>query len=551
MGGIREISIRQKLTLIIVATSAIALLLAGAGFFAYEVVTFPSKILQSLSSLAGVVAGNSSAAIVFNDPKAGEESLRALRTIPSIRNAYLYRNDGTILASYSGEESRQEAMTPPAGFYGEHVGGDYAEVFRPVVLGNETVGGIAIRSDLRERESRLWGYLQIVLVVLVLSLLVAFAVAALLQRVVTQPILSLARLAKRVSVEHDYKLRGVKESEDEIGSLVEGFNGMLSEIEARDSALVKAQTDLQRHVVDLQKEVSDRQRAEKGLAEKTAELQRSNAELEQFAYVASHDLQEPLRMVSSYTQLLARRYKDRLDGDALEFIGYAVDGVNRMQTLIRDLLQYSRVGTRGKPLNAVECEPVFVDAVKNLQAAIEESGARISHDPLPTVMADDTQLGQLFQNLIGNAIKYRDSKPPEVHMGCKKDGTHWLFFVRDNGIGIDPQYAERIFIIFQRLHAKGEYQGTGIGLSVCKKIVERHGGRIWVESAVGQGATFYFTLPASLTAAAIRSMGTESALKAFTAPRWTARNPRELWNKSEYTWNCCVLLPALVWLTVC
>ena len=207
-------------------------------------------------------------------------------------------------------------------------------------------------------------------------------------------------------------------------------------------------------------------------------------------------------MVSSYTQLLSRRYKDRLDGDAHEFIGYAVDGVNRMQTLIRDLLQYSRVGTRGKPLSAVECEPLFVNAVKNLQAAIEESGARISHDPLPTVMADDTQLGQLFQNLIGNAIKYRDSKPPEVHVGCKKDGTHWLFFVRDNGIGIDPQYAERIFIIFQRLHAKGEYQGTGIGLSVCKKIVERHGGRIWVESAVGQGATFYFTLPASLTAAA-------------------------------------------------
>ena len=502
MGGIREISIRQKLTLIIMATSAVALLLAGAGFFAYEVVTFPTKILQSLSSLAGVVAGNSSAAIVFNDPKAGEESLRPLRTIPSIRNAYLYRNDGTILASYSGEGSRQEAMTPPPGFYGEHIGGDYAEAFRPVVLGNETVGGIAIRSDLRERESRLWGYLQIVLVVLVLSLLVAFAVAALLQRVVTGPILSLAQLAKRVSVQHDYTLRGVKESEDEIGSLVEGFNGMLSEIEARDSALVKAQTDLQRHVVDLQKEVSDRQRAEKGLAEKTAELQRSNAELEQFAYVASHDLQEPLRMVSSYTQLLARRYKDRLDGDALEFIAYAVDGVNRMQTLIRDLLQYSRVGTRGKPLSAVECEPLFVNAVKNLQAAIEESGARISHDPLPTVMADDTQLGQLFQNLIGNAIKYRDSKPPEVHVGCKKDGTHWLFFVRDNGIGIDPQYAERIFIIFQRLHAKGEYQGTGIGLSVCKKIVERHGGRIWVESAVGQGATFYFTLPASLTAAA-------------------------------------------------
>jgi light-regulated signal transduction histidine kinase (bacteriophytochrome) len=316
-----------------------------------------------------------------------------------------------------------------------------------------------------------------------------------LQRVVSFPILNLARVARRISNEHDYSQRAVKETSDEIGALVEGFNEMLSQIETRDGALTQAQGDLEKRVRDLQREVAERQRAEKRLAEKAVELERSNAELEQFAYVASHDLQEPLRMVSIYTQLLAKRYGPKLDGSALEFIDFAVDGVKRMRLLIRDLLEYSRVGTRGKFLAMTDCNAVLDLTLNNLEAVIEESHARITRDPLPVIMADDVQLGQLFQNLIINAIKYHDSEPPEIHVGCKQEESRWLFWVRDNGIGIDPQYAERIFIIFQRLHGKGEYAGTGIGLAICKKIVERHGGKIWVESELGKGATFYFTLP--------------------------------------------------------
>jgi signal transduction histidine kinase len=242
-----------------------------------------------------------------------------------------------------------------------------------------------------------------------------------------------------------------------------------------------------------------RKQMEQALAQKAQELERSNKDLEQFAYVASHDLQEPLRMIASYTQLLQRRYGSKLDADAHEFITFAVEGAARMQSLINDLLAYSRVGTRPKDFAAVDCNEVLKRALKNLEIAIEESTAKVTAAPLPTVMGDLTQLTQLFQNLIGNAIKFRGDKPAVVHISAELAGQppaqEWHFAVRDEGIGIDPQYFERIFVIFQRLHSREEYCGTGIGLAVCKKIVERHGGRIWVESQPGRGSTFHFTVP--------------------------------------------------------
>ncbi|MDX2242419.1 MAG: response regulator [Leptolyngbyaceae cyanobacterium bins.302] len=225
------------------------------------------------------------------------------------------------------------------------------------------------------------------------------------------------------------------------------------------------------------------------------ELTRSNAELQQFAYIASHDLQEPLRMVTSYLQLLERRYKDRLDADANDFIQYAVDGALRMRRLIHDLLTYSRIGTRGRPFELTSAQEAVDRAIANLQVAIAESTAEITYQHLPTLQADPTQLTQLFQNLIGNGIKFRSQASPQVQIAANRLDDAWLFSVQDNGIGIDPQYADRIFVIFQRLNNRVEYAGTGIGLAVCKKIVERHGGKIWMQSALGAGATFYFTIP--------------------------------------------------------
>jgi PAS domain S-box-containing protein len=242
-------------------------------------------------------------------------------------------------------------------------------------------------------------------------------------------------------------------------------------------------------------DITERKLAEDALQKRTAELARSNADLEQFAYVASHDLQEPLRAVASYTQLLARRYQHRLDGDAHRFIDRTTAAVSRMQALIRDLLAYSRVGTRGEVFGPTDCEGVLREALENLQAAVAETDATITHDRLPVIAADALQLRQLLQNLIGNALKFRGERPPAVHVSARRVDRMWRFGVRDNGIGIEPEYAERIFVIFQRLHSRRTYPGTGVGLAICKKIVERHGGRIWVESRLGEGTTFCFELP--------------------------------------------------------
>ncbi len=276
------------------------------------------------------------------------------------------------------------------------------------------------------------------------------------------------------------------EGRNEIGELAESFDLMTERL----------QTTLASRA-ELDREVEQRKQAAEQLVRTAAELERSNQELQQFAYVASHDLQEPLRMVTSYLQLLQRRYQGRLDADADEFIGYAVDGAQRMKTLILDLLTYSRVGSRSQPFVPVAMEAVLADTLNNLQEAVRESGGQVHHDPLPEVRADAGQMRQLLQNLIGNALKFHGETPPQVHVSAAPDPDGWRFAVRDNGIGIDPRFFERIFVVFQRLHTRDEYSGTGIGLAVCKKIVERHGGRIWVESAPNQGAAFCFTLPAA------------------------------------------------------
>ena len=294
-----------------------------------------------------------------------------------------------------------------------------------------------------------------------------------LNRVVVGPIRRLGRDARRVA-------------EGDLGHPVRGEG-------SPDLVALGEDVDaMRRRILD---EVDQLNAASADLARQADDLARSNADLEQFAYVASHDLQEPLRMVASYVQLLSRRYKGKLDKDADEFIAFAVDGATRMQNLIRDLLTYSRVTRLARPMEVVDTGQALLAALVNLKVAVEEARAHVAYDSLPPVRGDATALIALFQNLVGNAVKFRGGRTPEIRIEAARRGDEWIFSVKDNGIGFDPQYRERVFVIFQRLNTRDKYEGTGIGLAICKKIVERHGGRIWVETKPGEGSTFFFSLP--------------------------------------------------------
>lgn len=293
---------------------------------------------------------------------------------------------------------------------------------------------------------------------------------------------------------HSQSLRGVLESGEGQRIEITALHRDAYEFPA-ELAVSPIQWDGTRFFAAFARDVTERKDAQQKLARKAEELARSNADLEVFAYVASHDLQEPLRMVASYTQLLARRYDGKLDAEADEFIGFAVDGAARMQQLIQDLLSYSRLTTRGKAPYFTLADAACRSAVENLQESIKTANATVTVGPLPAVLADAMQLTQLFQNLIGNAIKYRNERTPEIRVSAASTANEWIFSVEDNGIGIEPQYFERIFQMFQRLHTRNEYSGTGIGLAICRRIVERHGGRIWVESKYGLGSTFFFSIP--------------------------------------------------------
>jgi signal transduction histidine kinase len=488
----KDLPIYQKLISLVVLSSTVSLLVMGISIMTYDAFTFTRQSFADLKTQGEIIGANSVAAVTFLDPLTASQYLSSLAAKQSIVAAAIYGADGHIFARYARLGTRQVFPLLPE--QGQRIENGDALYFHVMMQDGKQIGTVYLRANLGRNE-RLLQYAIIVLGAIVIGLVVGVFASLKLQALISIPLQQITKVARTLIHHGDdpssaYRERVVKLGNDEIGVLADAFNQMLSYMEKRDATLVEINHSLGA-------EVMERKRTQTQLDEKIQNLAQSNAELEQFAYVSSHDLQEPLRMVASYTQLLERRYRDKFDADGLEFLSYIVDGAKRMQQLIGDLLDLSRIGTQVQPLTVFASEDALTVALTNLSVAIQENAAEIVIDPLPRVLADPSQLTQLFQNLIANAIIYRRDEPPQIHIHAQKKDAQWQFSITDNGIGIAAEHSERIFVIFQRLHGRSEYPGTGIGLAICKKIVERHGGRLWVESQEGKGSTFHFLLAAA------------------------------------------------------
>ncbi len=487
---LRDFPIRTKLIVMAMVTSLAALGVSSIALVIVDVASFRSALRSDLESTGSIIANNSTGALSFRNPADAGEVLGALRDRSNIRSACTYDESGQIFAAYSRKSER--GSTCPSRPEPEKAGftSDALIVYRPVILGDKRIGTIYIDSSMEGFWDNLRSQGIALAVVLGFAGLLSFLISSRLQRLISGPVLALANAADKVSETKDFSFRATKETEDEVGQLVDAFNRMLSQISQQNAQMAGLLESEQRAANRLAELNAD-------LGNSNANLTRSNEALERFAFVASHDLQEPLRMITAYSQLLVKTHPGEFDKEAAMFVGNIVEGTKRMRELLADLLAYTEIsaGPEGPAeAEAVDLNLVIENVRQNLKATIDENGAVITSDALPTLAAHKGHFVPLFQNLIGNAIKYRSEHPPRIHISVQKTDGQFRFAVADNGMGIDPEYHEKIFAMFKRLHGK-KIPGTGIGLAICQRVVERYGGRIWVESQVGQGATFLFTLP--------------------------------------------------------
>lgn len=476
-GRFREWPIKKKLMVIIMLTTTVALLLSGIGILVSDGFLFYGYLQRDLSALARIISDNTTAALAFDDPRSATETLAALRARPHLVTACVYRADNTVLARYSRPGSAENC--PLASAVEEiQIEGSHLRTSWPIFLQQRRIGSLILLYDLGEIWERVRLFGVTVLLVLLLSIAIAVVLSSKLRAIIATPLTQLASVATSVSESKDYSIRAQKSSADEIGILVDAFNEMLSGIQSRDNELRKALLDVQRS---------------------NESLARSNEDLERFAFIASHDLQEPLRMITAYSQLLVKQYPSGLAGQGATFVSNIVGGTTRMRALLADLLAYTEIGAKqDRPMEDVPLDVVLEKVLLNLEVLIKDNGAQVTSDPLPTISGYEAHFVSLFQNLIGNAIKYRSEDAPRVHVSVRRSHGNLQVSVKDNGIGIDPEYHSKIFVAFKRLHGQQKITGTGIGLAICQRVVEHYGGRIWVESRLGEGAVFIFTLPATM-----------------------------------------------------
>jgi signal transduction histidine kinase len=485
MFSFRNLSIKHKLTLLSVLASGSALILACGAFVVYDGWTFRDALVQTISTQARIVGANSAAALLFGDPRAATETLAALNAEPAVLSAAIYSRDGKLFASYLRADKTQDPdddvqlpQVSPKQPEIHRFEASYLDLSRPIIFQKGTVGMVAIRADLEMLRDRQLRYVWIAAAVLFICIVGSIGVSLWFQRRISQPVLELAATAKRVSQDKDFSVRAKAGSSDEIGLLVETFNEMLARIQEQNQALEKARDQLEERVI-----------------ERTTQLEAANKELESFSYSVSHDLRAPLRSIDGFSQALLEDYGDKLDAAGQSDLQRVRAATQRMAQLIDDMLDLSRVSRGEMHREIVDLSSMVKNIAAELTAAQPDRKVDLAIAEGIRAEADARLLRVLVENLLRNAWKFTGKHPTaKIEFGISQNNGRPVYFVRDDGAGFDMAYAGKLFGAFQRLHAMTEFNGTGIGLATVQRIVNRHGGKVWAEGKVDQGATFYFTL---------------------------------------------------------
>src|ERR1700756_2205348 len=475
----KNISIRNKLMRVIMLVCGIVVLITCMVFFLYDFYSFRETTLQNISTYGRIISTNSTAALAFESKEDAEEILNALKAEPHIVAASIYDANGKLFCAYPANYNINQLPVKP-GTVGYHFTSSALEGFQPIVQNDKQLGTLYLKSDLNAMYSRFKLYTIIVGLILCFSFILTFVLSKFLQRGVSTPILALAETAKAISEQKDYSVKASKLSNDEVGSLTDAFNQMLTEIHEQTERLNEFNQTLEQCVKD-----------------RTTELEAANKELESFSYSVSHDLRAPARAVHSYANVFLEDYGDKMDDEAKRLINVIIRSGKKMCLLIDDLLAFSQLGRKELIKTKVSMNEIASAVWNDLYKAEENRNIKFILNDLPEAYAEKATIQQVWVNLISNALKYTRNKPEtHIEISAEEKNGEIIYCVKDNGSGFDMKYYNKLFGVFQRLHSQEEFEGTGVGLAIVERIINKHGGKIWAESVVNEGATFYFSLPA-------------------------------------------------------
>ncbi|TNE77019.1 MAG: HAMP domain-containing protein [Gammaproteobacteria bacterium] len=499
-------SVRQKFIASMLLITVVALLVSGSSMVVYNLQNYYKTLINDLTAQVALLGKANTPALQFDDPQAAQGYLSLLEEQPKVMTAAIYNARGALFAAYSRHRDHPKALPPIPGTDGSRIEDGTIVMFKRIVANNEILGTVYLQAKYNLRE-KLLGNLGIALTVFLLALIVALLLTIWLQASVTRPILAVSHMARQVVERRDYSLRAQKTTHDEIGSLVDAVNAMLSEVEQRNQQLENSNRALENQVAErsaAEKALRESRRQvlllntelEQRVQERTLQLESANKELEAFSYSVSHDLRAPLRAIDGFSQALLEDYNDHLDDTGRDFLGRVRAAAQRMGHLIDDMLKLSRVSRAELQIEEFDLSEMASSILAELQAAEPERKVKVQITSGLKAFGDKQLLNIALQNLLQNAWKYTGTRDTaEIEFGMRQKGSDIGFFVQDNGVGFDMQYADKLFGAFQRLHDQKEFPGTGIGLATVKRIINRHGGEVWVEAELGKGAAFYFTLP--------------------------------------------------------